>query len=380
MELSRELQEELTRIRRQLHKIPEVAFDLPKTYKIIKEYLVNYGYTPKTVAKKGLVAVKQGKSKDAIAFRADMDGLNVYEKNDVDYSSIHEGKMHACGHDGHMAILLGFAKVLSKIQSVNKTIILIFQPAEEGPGGAKEMIAEGVLDKYNVESIFGIHIFPGLQQGKFGLTDGPLMAQNGEVDIRVEGSSSHGALPHQGSDAIVAASNLVMSFQNIPSRKVDPLEPSVVTLGTVSGGEARNIIPKNVKLTGTIRAFNTEIYDEIKKQMSSVCKGIEEMYDVKVKLDIRDFYPPVINDTKLYEKVRLGFDKASVTKVKPLMLAEDFSFYQQKVPGLFILLGSQNDQKGFNFPLHNGNFNFDESILVDGVNAYLRICETLDVI
>ncbi|WP_350344738.1 M20 family metallopeptidase [Proteinivorax tanatarense] len=378
--ISGDILDDLTEIRRKLHSIPEIAFSLYKTHDVVKEYLVLFGYNPETVAETGLVAVKQGKSKKAIAFRADMDGLNVYENNSIDYASIHQGKMHACGHDGHMAILLGFAKLLASMPPPEKTIVLIFQPAEEGPGGAKKVIDEGVLEKYSIESIFGIHIFPGLDEGKLGVVDGPLMAQNGEVDIKIQGRSSHGAQPQQGSDAIVAASNLVMSLQNIPSRKIDPLELAVITLGTMRGGEARNIISKMVELSGTIRAFNTEVYKTIKEQLNSVCIGIQKIYDVEVHLDIKDFYPPVINDKNLYKKVVSGFEPSKVENVKPLMLAEDFSFYQQKIPGFFILLGSKSIKKGFIHPLHNAKFNFDESILLDGVKVYLDISKSLSLL
>ena len=381
--LDHELLKDMKQMRRRLHRIPEVGFELYNTHEVVKEYLTAYGYHCETAAKTGLIAVKEGATTDqAIAFRADMDGLMVNEKNDVDYTSNHPGKMHACGHDGHMAILLGLAKFLSSVKTTNKTVVLIFQPAEEGPGGAKNIIGEGVLEKYNIEYIFGLHIYPGLEQGEFGITKGPLMAQNGEIDITVNGKSCHGAAPQNGSDAVVAASNLVMAYQNISSRKIDARQPVILTLGIISGGEARNIIAESVELTGTIRAFDSSIYDTIKSQITSINQGIEKMYDVTIDMEIRDFYPPVINDIYLYEIVYssiASIDSNKIRHVDPLMLAEDFSFYQQEIPGFFMLLGSKNETKGFTSPLHSGAFDFDEEILISGLEAYLKICETLEV-
>ncbi|SET17367.1 M20 metallopeptidase family protein [Anaerobranca gottschalkii] len=377
--LNNEFLQELTLIRRRLHQVPELAFDLYQTHQIVKEYLLSYGYEIEVVAKTGIVALKKGEGTGALAFRADMDGLEVTELNDIDYISLHQGKMHACGHDGHMAILLGFAKYLSRLEKLNKDILLIFQPAEEGPGGAKEIIEEGILKKYNVEGIFGLHIFPGLEQGKIGLTNGPLMAQSGEVDLVIRGSSAHGAQPHKGSDAIVAASALILDYQTILSRKIDPLEPGVLTIGTIKGGEARNIIAGNVQLNGTIRAFHGETYNLIKEKMKKINLGIENIYEVQIDMEIRDFYPPVINDSKLFEIVKSSLDPEKVEIVKPLMLAEDFSFYQQQIPGIFMLLGSKNEEKGFVQPLHNGMFNFDEEILLLGVETYIKICQRLNV-
>lgn len=379
MELNNDFLQELSTIRRRLHQVPEIAFDLFKTHDIVKEYLISYGYDIEIVASTGIVAVKKGKNNESVAFRADMDALMVTEKTEVCYESTHKGKMHACGHDGHMAILLGFAKYISKLDNLSKSIVLIFQPAEEGPGGAKKIIDEGVLLRYNVQSIFGLHIFPGIEEGKIGLANGPLMAQNGEVDIIIQGRSAHGAMPHKGSDAILAASTLVLEYQSILSRRIDPLEPAVLTLGTISGGEARNIIAGEVSLTGTIRAFNPEVYKIIKNKMADINQGIAKLHEVNVKMEVRDFYPPVVNDSTLYELVKSSLTNEDIVSVKPLMLAEDFAFYQQEVPGFFMLLGSKNEEKGFTQPLHNACFNFDEKILLTGITSYISICRQLGI-
>ncbi|QNO13449.1 amidohydrolase [Alkalicella caledoniensis] len=379
IQLNNDFLNELTTIRRRLHQVPEISFDLPKTQAIITEYLSKYGYQFEEVAQTGIVAVKHGMSDTAIAFRADMDALMVTEETGVDYTSKHPGQMHACGHDGHMTMLLGLAKYMAQFEDLNRNLVFIFQPAEEGPGGAKTIIEEGILKRHNVEAIFGIHIFPNLDEGKIGLGKGPLMAQNGEVDILVKGRSSHGAMPHKGSDALVAASNLVMSYQSIVSRNLDPLEPAILTLGSVKGGEARNIIANKIELNGTIRAFNPEYYNLIKSKMDSINKGLEEMYDVNIEMEIRDFYPPVLNDENLFETALKSLERNQIEFVKPVMLAEDFAFYQQEIPGLFMFLGSKNTQQGYTHPLHSCYFNYNEKILLEGVKTYISICEQMDV-
>jgi amidohydrolase len=373
------LLEDVTQIRRRLHQIPEIAFDLYKTQAVLKEYLTEYGYTFEEVASTGLVAVKKGKSDASIAFRADMDALNVLEQTNVDFKSTHEGKMHACGHDGHMTILLGFAKYLSQLKNLNKSVVLIFQPAEEGPGGSRLIVEEGILKKYKVEAVFGFHLFPALEEEKIGLVDGPMMAMAGEMDITIHGKSAHGAEPHKGTDAIVVASQLVQAYNTIVSRNLDPLESAVVTIGTIQGGEARNIIANTVNLTGTIRTFNPAIYARIKERMLQMNQGLETMYDLKIDMELRDLYPPVINHTGLYQLMDNLLSDNEKVMIKPMMLSEDFSYYQEAVPGIFMMLGSRNEEKGYIHPLHSCYFNFDEKILLKGIETYIRICQTFDI-
>lgn len=363
--------------RQELHQIPELAFDLFKTHQYVDEKLKGLGYQTETVAKTGLIAVKKGKIKEAIAFRSDMDALPVTEKTNVSFKSRHVGNMHACGHDGHMAMLLGFAEYVSQLKEINQTIVFIFQPAEEGPGGAKVIIEEGVFEKYHIQKIFGIHLYPDLEEGLYGLVNGPMMAQNGEFNLKVTGLSAHGAQPHFGHDAILAASNLVTQYHHIVSRFIDPLDPVVVTIGTISGGEARNIIAQEVKLTGTIRSFNQLNYDTIKQKMREIDQGVSIAYDVKVENDIIDYYPPVINDGQLFEMLKSSLDAKQYQYLKPMMFAEDFAFYQQKVPGMFVMLGTRNESLGYIHPLHSCYFNFKEDVLIKGVELYIHISKTL---
>lgn len=369
----------LKNYRRDLHQIPELAFDLYLTSAYVKKELEKMGYQTIPTAKTGLIAVKEGQSKEAIAFRSDMDALPVTELTKASFLSKHEGKMHACGHDGHMSMLLGFAEYVANLKNLKKTIVFIFQPAEEGPGGAKVIIEEGFFEKLNIKHIFGIHLYPGLEEGLYGLVNGPMMAQNGEFNIHVHGKSAHGAQPHLGNDAILAASHLVTGYHSIISRFLDPLDPAVITIGTISGGEARNIIAQDIYLTGTIRSFNQSVYDTIKKKMRDIDSGISKSFDVSVKNDIIDYYPPVINDQKLFHMLENDMKENEYQILKPMMFAEDFAFYQQRVPGMFVMLGTKNEEKGYVHPLHSCYFNFDEKVLIKGVELYIRIAKLLEI-
>lgn len=373
------LLEDVKQIRRALHQIPEFAFDLYKTQQAVKHYLTQFGYEFEEVAHTGLIAVKKGKQQGAIAFRSDMDALMVDEQTEVEFASTHQGKMHACGHDGHMAILLGFAKYVSELKQLNKSIVFIFQPAEEGPGGAKPIIEAGIFEKYQIEKVFGLHIYPNLEEGKIGLVDGAMMAQAGEFDLTIHAQSCHGAMPHKGIDALLVASHLIQSFQSVVSRNVDPLEGAVLTVGKISGGEARNIVAGSVTMNGTIRAFEPSVYELIKNRMKKIINGLEVMFDVEIHLEIRDLYPPVVNDSNLYQFMTTTLDQEEMVHLRPMMISEDFSYYQQVVPGFFMMLGARNEEKGFIHPLHSCYFNFDEKILLHGIQSYIKICKGLNV-
>jgi hippurate hydrolase len=372
--------DQLKKYRQDLHQIPEIAFDLHKTSAYVKDELIKMGYQPLLMAKTGFVIAKEGKSKEAILFRTDMDALPVKEMTDLSFKSKHEGSMHACGHDGHMAMMLGFASYVASLKNLNKTIVMIFQPAEEGPGGAKVMIEEGLFNLFDIKAVYGIHLYPELEEGLYGLVDGPMMAQNGEFDVIIEGKSSHGALPHLGSDAIIAATALIQGYQSIISRRISALDSAVITVGTIKGGEARNILAKEVKLSGTMRAFDEKVYQKIKKIMDEVKQGIELTYQVKINQHIEDYYPPVINDHELFESLKNSLDNGQYRLISPMPVSEDFAFYQKHVPGIFVMLGSRNEKKGWIHPLHSDHFNFDESILIKGVELYQKILEIHHVI
>ncbi|ABR47799.1 amidohydrolase [Alkaliphilus metalliredigens QYMF] len=370
------LQVELNHIRRELHRIPELAFEEVETAQYIMRYLDDLGiFYEKGIAGTGVVAYIPGSlGKKTYCFRADMDALSVVEENEIDFRSMSEGRMHACGHDGHMTILLGVAKYLSlNKEKIKENVLLLFQPAEEGPGGALPVIESGILEKYNVDEIYGLHIFPGIEEGKIGLKSGPMMSQTGEFDVAVKGRSGHGAMPHTAIDSVVIASEMVLAMQSIVSRTINPIDPAVVTMGRIEGGERRNIIAKEVTLEGTIRAFSQENYDTIKERILEIKEGLSKAHRCEIEVIFRDMYPAVYNDEALTEALISAQEKGTVELIPPIMLAEDFAYYQREIPGVFFFLGSGNFDKGFIHPLHHGCFNFDEQILGYGVQCFVNI-------
>lgn len=372
--------EEMIKDRRYLHSIPETGFNEIKTSEFIKGKLQELGFEVETVAKTGVIGYKKGSSQEgAIAFRADMDGLSVKEETGLPFSSEHQGKMHACGHDGHMAIALGLARLISKVEKLNQDVVLIFQPAEEGPGGAELIIKEGIFEKYNIQKIFGLHILTDVEEGKVGVKPGPIMAQTGEFDITLKAKGGHGAMPHTAIDGIYIASQLINSFQSIVSRNIEPVEGAVLTVGKIHGGEARNVIAEKVRVEGTIRAFSQEVYDQIKSRIVEISKGLEKMYGITIDIEFIDMYPAVINDMGLFEVLKDVLEEDELVLIKPMMPSEDFSYYQQVVPGIFFMLGARNEELGHCQPLHNCKFSFNEEILLNGLEIYNKVCKKLNV-
>lgn len=370
------LRDEVASIRRQLHRIPEPGLLEHETTEYIREYLHKLGISMETgPSGTGIIAYIEGTpGSKTIAFRADIDALSVEEQTGIEYCSTKQGFMHACGHDGHTAILLGLAKFFKqKEKELHCNVLLIFQPAEEGPGGAEEIVKAGILAKYKVSCIFGLHIFPDLEEGKIGCRPGAMMAQTGEFDIRIIGRSCHGAMPHKGYDAIVTASNVVMALNSIVSRYVDPIEPAVVTVGRMECGERRNIIAGEAVLEGTIRAFNDNTYNILRSRVIKIATTVSDAYGCEAGYEIRDMYPAVNNDNELFVKLLADLDKEDFIQLNPLALAEDFSYYQKKIPGLFIMLGSKNEEKGYVYPLHSNKFNFNEEILLLGIQMFYNL-------
>lgn len=371
--------EELRQIRRDLHKIPELGLKEYKTSAYIREKLEGFGITElETWLETGVVAVIRGKGKgQAVAFRADMDALPVTEQTGCDFTSEHVGCMHACGHDGHVTVLLGFAKYLQEHKDkLENDVVLVFQPAEEGPGGAQLLVDAGLFEKHPVRCIIGCHIFPQVPQGKVACRKGAMMARNGEVDVHIYGESAHGAQPQLGHDAVLAAGAVITGLHTILSRNVSPLDSGVLTFGAIHGGEACNIIAKEVKLEGTMRAFSDEAYETMTKRVQEVASGIAAGYGCKGEAVFRHMYRVVDNDPKLVELLQeVAGDNYEETP--PYMLAEDFSLYLQKVPGMFFFLGSGNAEKGYTHSLHSAQFQFDEEILALGVETYAKLLKKL---
>ena len=371
--------EELRQMRRDLHKIPELGLKEYKTSAYIREKLTSFGITElETWLETGVVAVIRGKGKkEAVAFRADMDALPVTEQTGCDFTSEHVGCMHACGHDGHVTVLLGFAKYLQEHKDeLENDVVLIFQPAEEGPGGAQLLVDAGLFEKHPVRCIIGCHIFPQVPQGKVACRKGAMMARNGEVDVHIYGESAHGAQPQLGHDAVLAAGAVITGLHTILSRNVSPLDSGVLTFGAIHGGEACNIIAKEVKLEGTMRAFSDEAYETMTKRVQEVASGIAAGYGCKGEAVFRHMYRVVDNDPKLVELLQEVAGDA-YEETPPYMLAEYFSLYLKKVPGMFFFLGSGNAEKGYTHSLHSAQFQFDEEILALGVETYAKLLKKL---
>jgi len=366
--------DEARRIRRELHQIPEEGFNLPKTHEYIINYLEKQGYKPEKVCDTGVILYIPGNDNDnAIAFRADMDAICLNEETDHAFISAHPGYMHACGHDGHMTMNLLLAKYLADHPSEKtRSVLLIFQPGEEGPGGAEPLVKAGILKRYDVKTIFGYHLFPFIKEGILSTTPGPMMGQNNEFYFTVHGKSGHAAEPHLAVDAIVASASLITGIQSIVSRNVNPMKNAVITIGLLNGGTRVNVVAEEVKIGGTTRSFDEDIQILLQNRITEVAKGIELIHKCTIDLEFVDMYPSVINDCSLYEifielcnpEERLVFEK--------VMLSEDFAFYQKEIPGLFIGIGTGNSQKGFDKSLHTSHFNFDEEVLISGLEMSLK--------
>jgi amidohydrolase len=367
--------------RRDFHQYPELGFDEHRTSKIIGEALKEMGLVPQmNVGKTGVTADLTFGEGPTIALRADMDALPMQETSGLDFSSKHDGVMHACGHDGHMAMLLGAAKVLTQNgDSFNGTVRFIFQPAEEGAGGARYMIEDGCLD--GVDEIYGIHVWNYQPVGEVGITDGPVLAAADMFEIKIKGIGGHGAAPQGTVDAVVVSSHLVQALQTIVSRNTNPLESTVVTIGTINGGHNFNIIADEVTLSGTARAYTEENRNLIKTRMTEIIDGVAKTFGAEISFDYEDGYPPTINHTDPANKVlkaaeRVVGEKAGMPYLS--MGGEDFSYYLQKIPGCFFFVGSApNDQKLFETPHHCSHFTMDERALLVGPSIYLNLVDDL---
>lgn len=364
--------ERLSTHRKALHPIPELGFECIKTSAYIEAQLQALGYTTQRYAKTGVVAHKQGKSNRCIAFRSDMDGLPIHEESDYAYPSLHPCTMHACGHDGHMSTLLSFAELI-KEEETDLSVLFIFQPAEEGPGGAQVMIEEGLFEDYPCEAIFGLHLDPSLEMGKIGFVKGEMMASSVELKIHIQGQSAHAASPQEGIDAIFVASQAISAYQSIVSRSLDPKETCVLSLGTIEGGEAQNVIAKSVSMKGTIRAYQDPIFDLALSRLHQIHQGLEAMYGVKIQMEAIRTYPAVINDAKLFRLIYSNFEASKSKRIPKMMFAEDFSDYQKVIPGLFVMLGIKDEYAVF--PLHHAKFNFREEALLTGVDYYRSVLD-----
>ncbi len=378
-----DLQADLVTWRRDLHRHPELGFEEFRTADVIAHKLTEWGIEHQTgVAKTGLVATIQGDLPGPVlAIRADMDALPVQEANQVPYRSIHDGRMHACGHDGHVAIALGTAYHLSQhLDQLKGTVKFIFQPAEESPGGAKPMIEEGVLKNPDVDAIIGLHLWNNLPLGTVGVRSGPLMAAVELFECHIQGKGGHGAMPHQTVDSVVVAAQIVTALQTIVSRTVNPLESAVVTVGELHAGVANNVIADSARMTGTVRYFNPELENVIGQRVQDIIAGISQSHGATYDLNYWPLYPAVINDAKMAELVRSVAETVIETPVGVVpecqtMGGEDMSYFLQEVPGCYFFVGSANQERGLAYPHHHPRFDFDETALGIGVEMFLRCIE-----
>ena len=373
------IKDEIYTIRRHFHRYPELSFKEFNTAETISQHLNNLGISHKKgVGKTGIVGEINFGPGPTIALRADMDALPIQEENNLDYKSLNDGVMHACGHDGHMAILLGAANALSKNSKLKKgTVRFIFQPAEEGLGGAKYMIEDGCLDK--VDEIYGLHLWNYQLYGEVGIKDGPVMASADLFDIEVSGKGGHGATPQGTIDAIVVASNLVTMLQTIVSRNTNPLESTVLSIGKIKGGHNFNIISDKVHMSGTTRAYTEENRTMIKQRMKEVIEGVSKSFGADIKLNYKDGYPPTVNHSSQVEKVLEAASSVVASGAKNPYLSmggEDFSYYLQNKPGCFFFVGSApNENEILSTPHHCSHFNIDERALLIGASVYLNLIE-----
>ena len=363
--------------RRALHQIPELGFDCFKTHAYLKKELEMLGYETITVARTGLIAIKQGSVDEGIAFRADMDGLPIVEENGNDYVSRHPGVMHACGHDGHMAMLLGFAQFMASLESVKKTVMFVFEPAEETYGGAPDIIRTQLFEQYHIKAIFALHLAPDLEANTIGIKSGIMTAQDGDIDIEIVGKNAHGTTPKLGKDALLAGVDLIEQYHQLISHPELKMPSTLINIGTFEAGEGRNIIAQSALIKGTIRALHLSDYEEIKQRLNEVNQHIENAHKVKVYAQVTDLHPPVFNDENLYQLLLQNLESFDYQVIEPMMIAEDFSYYQKVMPGLFMMLGIRKSD--FNATLHSARFDFDESILITGVQLYQTIAKMMFV-
>ncbi len=357
--------DEIIALRRDFHIHPELGYEEVRTSGIVKDYLGDLGIETKIMAKTGVVGYLNNGGEKTIAIRADMDALPIQEESNVPYKSKVPGKMHACGHDAHTAMLLVTAKILSQME-FDGNIRFLFQPAEEGLNGARKMVQEGAIA--GVDAIIGMHVWINLPAKSIGISEGPIMAAVDRFRINVIGKGGHGASPHETSDPILASSYIISSLQSIVSRNVDPVDTAVVTVGKIHGGTAFNIIPENVELEGTVRTFSEDTQKMIERRVKEIAENVAKAQGCSAEVKYEHLNYATINDKNLAEMGRkIAAQITSVEEQGINMGGEDFSEYARVIPGLFAYLGIRNEEKGITYPHHNPKFDIDEEALPYGV-------------
>ena len=374
-------------LRRDLHAHPELCFEEVRTADVVAAKLTEWGIPiHRGMGTTGVVGiVKAGTSNRAVALRADMDALPMQEFNTFAHSSKHPGKMHACGHDGHTAMLLGAAHYLAQNRNFDGTVYLVFQPAEEGGGGAREMIKDGLFEKFPVEAVFGMHNWPGVRTGTFAVSPGPVMASSNEFKIVIRGKGGHAALPHNAIDPVVVACQMVQGFQAIISRNKKPVDAGVISVTMIHTGEATNVIPDHCEVQGTVRTFTIEVLDMIEQRMRELAQHTSAAFGARCKFSFVRNYPPTINSSNEAEFARKVMativGENNVMAQEPTMGAEDFSFMLQAKPGCYVFIangdGAHREMGHGGGPcmLHNPSYDFNDELLPLGATYWVRLAE-----
>jgi hippurate hydrolase len=374
-------------IRKDIHAHPELCFQEQRTADVVAAKLTEWGIpVHRGMGTTGVVGIiKNGTSDRAMGLRADMDALPLQEFNTFAHASQHEGKMHACGHDGHTAMLLSAAQHLAKHRNFDGTVYVIFQPAEEGGGGAREMIKDGLFKKFPMQAVFGMHNWPGAEVGTFAVSPGPVMASSNEFKITVHGKGSHAALPHNGVDPIVVASQMVQAFQNIITRNKKPVDAGVISVTMIHAGHATNVIPDSCEMQGTVRTFTLEVLDLIERRMKEVAEHICAANEARCEFEFVRNYPPTINHVKEAAFMRevmgemVGAD--NVMAQEPTMGAEDFSFMLQEIPGAYAFIANgdgahrEMGHGGGPCTLHNPSYDFNDELIPLGGSLWVKLVE-----
>ncbi len=378
-----EFHAEMTAWRRDIHRHPETAFEEKRTAEIVAEKLASFGIeVHRGLAGTGVVGTLKGRAANgrAIGLRADMDALHVHEVNGFSHKSVNEGRMHACGHDGHTTMLLGAAKYLAETRNFDGTVHFIFQPAEENEGGGRVMVEEGLFQKFPVESVYGLHNWPGMPVGQFAVRPGPMMAAYDVFEIVVTGKGSHAAMPHQGIDTVVVASQIVNALQTISSRNTNPLDSVVVSVTQIHGGDTWNVIPEQVTLRGTTRSFRVEVQDRIEPSIRRIAEGICSAMGAAMTLRYERRYPPTVNSVNETETAAVvAAEVAGLANVHrdptPSMGSEDFAFLLQARPGCYIWMGNGSDEGDRR--LHSPHYDFNDDALPVGASYWAKLVETI---
>jgi len=381
-------QSELQQIRRDLHAHPELCFEEQRTADVVAARLTEWGIPiERGLGVTGVVGIiRNGSGKRAIGLRADMDALPVQEINTFAHASKHPGKMHACGHDGHTAMLLGAAKYLAEHRNFDGTVYLIFQPAEEGGGGAKRMMDDGLFERFPMEAVFGMHNWPGAPVGSFGVTAGPMMASSNEFKLVIRGKGSHAAQPHKGIDPIMVAVQIAQAWQTIISRNRNPLQAGVLSVTQIHAGSATNVIPDDATMIGTVRTFTVEMLDMIERRMREIAVHTAAAFGAEADFRFHRNYPPLVNharETAFAVEVLRGIvgPDAVDADVEPTMGAEDFAFMLQKKPGCYVFIGNgEGDHRAAGHGLgpcnlHNPSYDFNDDLLPLGATYWVRLAE-----